>query len=89
MVQEIRRRDYDEGRQMRAALHAKAIADEQRKRDAVAEKEAAARRAEEEAEAAKKRAVEEERAKARAELDAAGQTVDMEGQREAMKEFEG
>ena len=48
-----------------------------------------ARRAEEEAEAAKKRAVEEERAKARAELDAAGQTVDMEGQREAMKEFEG
>ena len=32
-MQEIRRRDYDEGRQMRAALHAKAIADEQRKRD--------------------------------------------------------
>ena len=76
----------------RAAAEAKeaaALADEQRKRDAVAEKEAAARRAEEEAEAAKKRAVEEERAKARAELDAAGQTVDMEGQREAMKEFEG
>ena len=76
----------------RAAAEAKeaaALAEEQRKRDAVAEQEAAARRAEEEAEAAKKRAVEEERAKARAELDAAGQTVDMEGQREAMKEFEG
>ena len=71
------------------AKEAAALADEQRKREAAAEKEAAARRAEEEAEAAKKRAVEEERAKARAKLDAAGQTVDMEGQREAMKEFEG
>ena len=35
VVQEIRRRDYDEGRQMRAALHAKARADEQSRRAAV------------------------------------------------------
>jgi len=34
VVQEIRRRDYDEGRQMRVKLNAKALANEQSRRDA-------------------------------------------------------
>ena len=72
-----------------AAKEAAALAEEQRKREAAAEAAEAAKRAEEEAEAAKKRAIEEERARARAELDGMGTTVDMEAQREAMKEFEG
>ena len=34
VVQEIRRRDYDEGRQMRVTLHDKAVANEQSRRGA-------------------------------------------------------
>lgn len=71
------------------AKEAAALAEEARKKQAAVDAELAARKAEEDAELAKKAAVEEERAKQRAELEAAGQTVDMEGQRAAMKEFEG
>lgn len=71
-----------------AAKEAAAREEEDRRRQAAVEAEQAAKRAAEEAEAEKKRQLEEERAKARAELDGMGQSVDLEAQREVMKEFQ-
>ena len=71
------------------AKESAAVAEEERKKRAAIDAELAEKQAEQDLETAKKALVEEERAKQRAALEAAPQTVDMEGQREAMAEFEG
>ena len=83
-------REAEEEREKAAAVAKEEAAkeEEERKRRAAVEAEAAAKRAEEEAEAEKKRALEEARKKAREELDGMDQTVDIEAQREVMKEFD-